>query len=828
MGPPLSNMTFNTKLKKHLYFTTRLYCMLVQRALLVGFVLWGAICTAFSQTASDRSASPQTSFAKMPFPLPLDKSSSYEVLSQQHRVEHSEDVATEGWRHEGLGQLFQGRAIRLLVPIVTGKRAVGSPDDPDYCTFGQASIVKDLNGCDLTAYNRIVMDVLPRRKGTGVMNLNLAIDDATPADVGAHLINLTPNQWNHVVFDMSGLPREHVYALRIYTDVKGRNLFVGDSLVFTLRNIQLQQTTGNAKEVGWDVAPGQIAYSMSGYFPESEKKAVLGFPAETFDLLDARSGKVVMSGKVVRESTTIGSFYVANFTLFRQKGSFILKAGSHQTRPFRIGPDAFLPSQWRVLSFIYGQRCGVPVPGIHGACHHDLFSLHNGKKTSYAGGWHDAGDLSQQTLQSGDVAFALAEAYSHLSHKKNELARRLKAEAFHGFRFILRQRLGNGWHASSMGLLHWTDGIVGTGDDIITVRVQDNSFDNFLYAGYEAYAARVFAGDPLADSLRQAAIEDFNFGKQKFDQHGFDTFLHMMEHTYSTPHSLYMATMSWSASQLYRLTGDNSYAQLAADYIRLVLQCQARDGSRNELIGFFYRDTNRQTPVHSIHQSREQLFAMALAELILTQPTNGSNALWRQAARYYGGYLKSLRPYTAPYGMMASGTYRIDEWRDSDAFNRLNLFAPADALDRFKTQLSGGIRIDSCHYVRRFPTWFSIFNGNEAILLTMGKAAAVLGNLLDDDTLRDIGRQQLYWTVGANPFCQSLIYGEGFNYPSMDSFSSGEMTGEMPVGIRTKGDADIPYWPQTNNACYKEVWVTSAGKWLSLLSEFGLNCNGLR
>ena len=24
----------------------------------------------------------------------------------------------------------------------------------------------------------------------------------------------------------------------------------------------------------------------------------------------------------------------------------------------------------------------------------------------------------------------------------------------------------------------------------------------------------------------------------------------------------------------------------------------------------------------------------------------------------------------------------------------------------------------------------------------------------------------------------------------------------------------------TNNACYKEVWVTTAGKWLSLLSEF--------
>ena len=58
------------------------------------------------------------------------------------------------------------------------------------------------------------------------------------------------------------------------------------------------------------------------------------------------------------------------------------------------------------------------------------------------------------------------------------------------------------------------------------------------------------------------------------------------------------------------------------------------------------------------------------------------------------------------------------------------------------------------------------------------------------------------------------------NYPQLNTFSSGEMTGEMPVGIRTLGNDDVPYWPQTNNACYKEVWVTSAGKWLSLIAEY--------
>ena len=160
-----------------------------------------------------------------------------------------------------------------------------------------------------------------------------------------------------------------------------------------------------------------------------------------------------------------------------------------------------------------------------------------------------------------------------------------------------------------------------------------------------------------------------------------------------------------------------------------------------------------------------------------------------------------------------------NEYEDEDGFSRLHLWAPQNARELYDLQLQEGVRVDENHYVRRFPIWFSIFNGNEAVLLSAGKAAVLCGKILHDDTLIDIGREQLYWTVGKNPFCQSLIYGEGHRYPSMDSFSSGEIVGEIPVGIRSLGNADIPYFPMTNNACYKEVWLTSAGKWLSLLAE---------
>lgn len=380
---------------------------------------------------------PDSGSARLPLVLPLDKSNSMEALSQGQPVLAEEVLPLDGWRAEGSGQLLQGGELRLLVPVSTGRRAVGQPGDEDYCTFGQVSVSKDLHGRDLRQFNRIAMDILPECRGTGVMNLNLHLGNRTYADVGAHLINLTPNEWNHVELDMSGAsPRECPQPAPV-TDLKGRNLFLGDSLAYTVRNLRLPRVEHSAKEVGWDVAQGHVAYSMSGYFPGSRKTAVLGFEAARFEVVDTRTGKAVKQGKVRLEHTSIGTFRVADFTS-----------------------------------------------------------------------------------------------------------------------------------------------------------------------------------------------------------------------------------------------------------------------------------------------------------------------------------------------------------------------------------------------VRRFPTWFSIFNGNEALLLASGKAAAVLGNLLGDRELLDMGCRQLYWSVGENPFCQSLIYGEGHNYPSMDSFSSGELTGEMPVGIRAKGNGDVPYWPQTNNACYKEVWVTSAGKWMSLLAEY--------
>ena len=740
-------------------------------------------------------------------PLPTEPDRSYEA----------ERAAATVLSEERLPDTFEIRFANH-----TGKRAVGPPDDIDYATYGTHTARLSLEGRNLEAWNRLSFKVIPSCGGTDVISMDVSFQAAQgPAKpgynepTGAHLIPLVDGRENPCFYEMGELRRDRVDA--VVFSVTNRGQSQADSSVYRITDIRLQQVDPDARVLGWE--PDGIVVSTTGYAPGTPKNAIVPFPEGRFRVVDA-GGRTVFRGRIARDGRGYGT---ADFTPLDREGTYRVEAGGLVSPAFRIGARLWTDAQWRVLNSIYAQRCGDAVPGIHPECHGDLFCEHGGRRISYGGGWHDAGDLSQQTLQTGDIAFALLEAAAACRTAEPDLAARMEEEARWGLEFVLHCRFGDGWRASSMGLLHWTDNTPGTADDIFTVRKQNLAFDNFLFAGYEAFGALQLDGE-LAERLRKAAVEDFRFARERFDAYGFEPFIHSWEHSYNTSRSQYMATVSWSASQLYRLTDDPAYAALAADAIRYVLACQQtgplEPGSPWE--GFFWRDTDRLSLVHYNHQSREQVYMQAFLALCRTQPDHPDRSAWENAILLYGNYLKLLADHATAYGMLPSGIYKDDEWKDRDGFTHLHLQAPADAVERYQRQFLAGTPVDSegRYRLRQFPVWFSVFTGNNAVLLAQGKAAALCGHYLGDERLLQIGRDQLAWMAGKNPFGQSLIYGEGSRYPSMDSFSSGELTGEMPVGIRTLADGDEPYWPRISNACYKELWVVVSGKFLSLVSEY--------
>lgn len=728
-----------------------------------------------------------------------------------------------------------GGVITLHTTFDTGsRRATGPAGDPDYAVYGHAAAVMHPGGLSLDRYNRLCLVIEPRCPGMRVVNINLSFNNRFApagghnAPTGAHLIQLKNYTVNRCYLEIADLQRDCIDDVTLSVTVNGRDLPIVADADFIIRGISAQTVADADPVSGWSPRPGHIVCSQTGYWADGPKTAICtpDMAGSTFTIVRASDGKTVMTGRVDRRRTTIGDFGVIDFSELTDPGRYSIRAENLSTAAFAVGGDSIWePSCWRVLNFIFCQRCGYAVPGVHSRCHTDLFCSHSGREYSYSGGWHDAGDLSQQTLQTADVSMALLELYDRCHDSDPALGARLREEALWGLDFVLRCRMGDGYHASSMGLLIWQDGIVGSHDDIHSVRVQDLPYDNFLYSAIEAYAARVLddGTDPaMVQYLRRVAADDYDIALRRFAEIGYGGWISPYEHTYNTGQSQFMATASWAASQLYALTGDRRYADDARRHIALVLdsRCTRPVGS-DGIKGFFYRTPEQRSVVHYIHQSREQIFMQALDALCSTQPGHPDCAQWRAAVADYGSYIKALMRYTAPYGMIPAGIYRDDEYLDTDAFYAVHLFPPDDAAQRFKAQTASGVQVAPGYFVRRFPVWFNIFNGNLAVHTSMGKAAAICARLLDDDELRDIAREQLYWTVGKNPFDQSLIYGEGHRYASLDNFSSGEIVGAMPVGIRSLGDSDEPYWPQINNACYKEVWLTSAGKWLSLLAETG-------
>ena len=777
-------------------------------------------------------------------PLTLDVSKSFEANNRQKKMLYNQSLYESkkltGWQHQGLGTIdFStdktvnegSQSLKLKFPTFTGKRAQGSPSDPDYATYGNIRTTYPIHGENWEKYNRIEFYIYPDCEGARVVNLNFSFENENKSGKkgrhsASHLINLVNRQWNRCFFELGEYNRDNVKSIGFNCSVKGKDRTSGEVATFYIDQIELQQIEDPDIVSGWLPGNNRIVYSTTGYMLHDQKTAIANLnetDINHFELVDAITGKAVFDGKINNQKTTIGNFQTLDFTAFDKPGSYKIRTGTQETPAFQIGENIWENSLWRVLNFIFCQRCGYPVPGKHGTCHTDLCAVHNGMKISYGGGWHDAGDLSQQTLQTGDVTYNLLEAYNRFKDTNPLLAARMLEEAEWGLEFILRTRFGDGYRASSVGLLIWLDGIFNTIDDISTVRTQNLAFNNFLYAGYEAYAAMTIDRDPmLQEYLVRIAKEDFEFAMKRHKEIGYGEFIHFYEHGYNTSESQYMATISWTASMLFKLTKEQKYADLAAEYIRFTLDCQRKEPLRdaNKTKGFFYRDKSRQSIVHYIHQSREQVYMQAMTLLCETQPEHPDYKKWSESIQLYGNYLKGLMQYTAPYGMLSSGVYHINEYQDSVSFYRLHLFPPDNAKELYTEQVKKGVKLDKEHYMKRFPVWFSIFNGNTAIHLSTGKAAAICGKFLNDETLLNIGREQMYWTVGKNPFGQSLIYGEGHNYPQMDSFSSGEMVGEMPVGIRSLDNEDVPYWPQTNNACYKEVWVTSAGKWISLAVEY--------
>lgn len=761
-----------------------------------------------------------------------DEKNSLEYQLRQKPVTRKESLwhgeALTCWKQLGEGKisLAEDHSLCLETSPCADRWPEGSPDDGDYCTFGELEACLEAGRRDWQNYNRLHFFIYPDCEGMHSPLIALQLYNDGEEKIpdrymreGYHSIHLRNHEWNECIWEFPSLPRDCVTGLHFIVHRFGKELSMSDTMRFCIRDIFLEYTPQVSHTLGWQCDEESIIFSTEGYWTDGKKTAVTSRSTNQLCLCRAEDGAMVYDCIPAPVENEKGSFYLWDFSDFTDEGVFYLKSEKSETKPFALSSHPLYQSVWEVLHFLYCERCGYPVGRGHGTCHGDIIAQHNGLKLAYQGGWHDAGDVSQQTLQTAEVTHALLEMAVRIKDAEPVLYYRLLEEAVWGLDFVLRMRFGDGYRATSAGIRRFSDGWIGSMDDC-DARVHNYAFQNFMMSGVEAYAANALAAidPPLADKAYAAACEDYRFAEERFLHHGMERYS-FYEHSYNSALSLYWAAAGWAASLIYEVHKDSYFSERAVSYGAKMISCQETGGGNCPMSGFFYREPDHRTIVHFNHQSREQLYMQALEALCRNFPDHPSRPAWESSMRLYGSYLKKCFSFAAPYGMLPSGIHKMDEYQDRDTFPLLHLLTSfEDDSENYREQLQKGLRLNEDYCLRHFPVWFS-FRGNTAIHLSSGKAASILGRYFGDEELLQIAREQIYWTFGKNPFGQSLVYGAGSNYAQQYGALNGEMVGSIPVGIETRGNEDVPFWPMENNATYKEVWTTSAGRWLWIAAD---------
>jgi len=710
-----------------------------------------------------------------------------------------------------------GHSLRLRNPTRLPK-----PGPQNGRGWGESGILREFDGEDWRAFNRISIWIYPDCPGhyTASLDMHFRNDGveklpAPFAQEGETSLVLKNHEWNHVVWEISNLARDKVTGLEIVYGMAGNELDGADSVTFDFDEMKLEQVEPDHIE-GWDVWPGRISYSQAGYATGAPKSAIAsGLAAHEFRLLQAKTGQPVLTKPVKTVKTRLGEFQTMDFSELRQPGTYILEAGKTRTPPFEIGDNVWRDSILKALNFFYAERCGFAVPGVHGVCHRDWQAVHGDQRIIMNGGWHDAGDLSQGMGNTSEIAygiFSLAERL-HARGEDPELYERLIEEGSWGLGWILKTSFGDGFRGSGSISSRHTNGILGDFDDVVTTAT-NSPMTNLQAAAVEALAARVLKDrDPrlAAYALRMAEL-DWKYGADSFDQADPRAAKGLFSGTFDSAGVVHerVSAAVLAAIDLYRATGNKAYADKAVELAHVILDSQERriPDWTVPLTGYFYASPEKDRILHYVHRGREQGPIEALTALCDALPDHPDWMKWYSAVALHSEYEKTIARYTEPYGVMPASIYREDDY----------LQVPESRREAFHQQILSGIPLGADHYLRLFPVWLD-YRGHFGTILPQAQALGDAAHLRGDLASAQVAERQLEWVIGRNPFAQSMMYGEGYDFVPQYTPSSGDMVGSLPVGIQTRGNADVPYWPVQSTWTYKEVWVHPVARWVWLMKN---------
>ena len=101
--------------------------------------------------------------------------------------------------------------------------------------------------------------------------------------------------------------------------------------------------------------------------------------------------------------------------------------------------------------------------------------------------------------------------------------------------------------------------------------------------------------------------------------------------------------------------------------------------------------------------------------------------------------------------------------------------------ESFRNQVLNGIPLGEGHYLRLFPVWMD-YRGHFGTILPQAQALMNAAHLRGDLESAALAQRQVEWIIGRNPFSQSTMYGEGYDFPPLYAPFPGNIVGALPGG----------------------------------------------
>ena len=659
-----------------------------------------------------------------------------------------------------------------------------------------------LKNKDFSEYNRL--HVVAYVENRGLRNLYMHYTIKAGDAYLTHAPSLEVNNWEDIIWEANNIDLKDVSFIKI-------NPFMGGipSEACNLVNVYIEkiyfEKVEAEYELGYEIG-NRIAYSQLGYFTDSKKEFICKDGNVPFEVLNG--SKVEFSGTTKVVKTSIGEFGVGDFSSITKKGNYKIRINGETTPKFVISDNPYSDGIENSLYFLYQLRCGESVMGVHSACHLNSKTYNEkGDSVPNFGGWHDAGDLSQFEIPTAEITASLCELYLNSS---NDLA---LVEAQKGLDWLLRTTFHNGERALAVLYEKWWDSIEYPDDYHFKNMSENGPFENFLASNALALGSLSFLDfdETYSNYCLDVAEEDFEFAYSGYKEGKYSKRWGPL----ITSQTAGIAILA--ACNLYLRTERNKYLEIAKEFSSNLLKCQETNyiGS-SKIRGFFYEDTEHKYILSYEHRGHEEYVVSGLAKLCELLPNDSDANKWRDSLEMYREYILSTIEYTKPYSFLPGHIYFTDKI-NLDHFTLAGRDR-GECLKEMVRQIESGVKITDTCYLRRMPIAIQR-RGFLATLLSKAKAVSTLAKFFNDTKLRQIAIYQLEHVHGRNPFATSLMYGVGFNYHPLYVAYSNQMMGSLPVGIKTLGDSDQPYWPAYDNAVFKEIWGHTTGKYLGVLAD---------